>query len=313
MLDGKSIHIAGSIPTGKRITESLVLTKCDYFVETQLWPLEQQLDPRAWLSNFKGTELPYAEALLNSFVYLSNAMCDALLVSNFNKLSLHCAKSSRDDADVLWREFREKCVVTFVQGETPNSSDSGLAYARKARQLLGISEDRILPPGEALTLLTRRSAMHVIFVDDFVGSGQQFIHTWHRKYSHLGGRSFADQHKLGPHKYYYCPLVCTQIGANSINKYCNGISLEPSYVLDHHYSALDANSVLWPTSCRSGGPEFVRSASLRAGIAEDNSVDDWRGFHHLGLALAINDNVPDATLPLFRWEQNGWKPLMRRR
>jgi hypothetical protein len=41
-------------------------------------------------------------------------------------------------------------------------------------------------------------------------------------------------------------------------------------------------------------------------------VNDWQGFHKLGLALAFQHCVPDATLPLFYWEHNEWHPLIRR-
>jgi len=37
------------------------------------------------------------------------------------------------------------------------------------------------------------------------------------------------------------------------------------------------------------------------------------GFHNLGLGVAFEHSVPDATLPVFWHSSDDWKPLRRRR
>jgi hypothetical protein len=57
----------------------------------------------------------------------------------------------------------------------------------------------------------------------------------------------------------------------------------------------------------------LKRISERAGyIQENGGPDDWRGFHGLGLTVAFEHGIPDASLPIFFSERNGWKPLMRR-
>jgi hypothetical protein len=58
----------------------------------------------------------------------------------------------------------------------------------------------------------------------------------------------------------------------------------------------------------------VKAVSARIGIPDSGGavVNDWQGFHCLGLSLAFYDSVPDATLPIFYWEENGWNPLIKK-
>jgi hypothetical protein len=41
-----------------------------------------------------------------------------------------------------------------------------------------------------------------------------------------------------------------------------------------------------------------------------NNVNDWQGFHRLGLALAFEHGAPDATIAMLRWNANNWQPLI---
>ena len=65
---------------------------------------------------------------------------------------------------------------------------------------------------------------------------------------------------------------------------------------------------------RAEGQAWIADASRRGGVPDTNGAQpgDWRGFAKLGLALAFEHGVPDATLPLFYWDGPGWEPLMRR-
>ena len=45
------------------------------------------------------------------------------------------------------------------------------------------------------------------------------------------------------------------------------------------------------------------------------NVESWvmeYGFHDLGLTIAFEHSVPDATLPIFWADGSNWKPLYRR-
>lgn len=297
------------------MNKELVLSKCSFFVDVQLWPLKKNLNPELWLTNFLDEEAEYAVHLLNNFLYFSDQLINQLFVSAFQLLSNKLRKK-RDSFLISragWRSFVDNLIITPVTGEIPNISDSGFAFARKARQKLGIREDQLMSQEECLRTLVDSGPRPVIFVDDFVGSGNQFIETWERriKLSESLLIDYKDISSTHGTQFFYCPLLCTQRGFERIQRECPSVILSPGHILTLKYSAL--NRDFWPERLRDMSEDFLRKASQRAGIPDNNgNVDDWRGFHKLGLSVALGDSVPDATLPLFYWQKNGWQPLLKR-
>jgi hypothetical protein len=215
-----------------------------------------------------------------------------------------------------WRNFLATVGFTHVTGEVPNPTDSGFAFARKARQLLGIPEERIRSPEDTVKELVRTGPWPVVFVDDFVGSGSQFLSTWNRRITVENGReiTFSQLSRIRGQEFYYCPLICCSHGIQALRMYAPAVRFNPCHVLSPKHSALVGDSVLWPPQLLSTAFAFVKEASTRAGIPDTDGakVDDWQGFQKLGLALAFHHSVPDATMPIFYWDQNGWQPLIRK-
>lgn len=210
-----------------------------------------------------------------------------------------------------WRQFCDTVLITRVTGEEPRDTDSGYHFLRMARQVLGIPEKRILSPQETLSELLTRGPRPVVFVDDFAGTGNQFIATWRRELfvDRSLVMSFERISRIVATEFFYCPIVATELAANKIKSNCPSVALSPAHFLPSQYSALSADSLIWPPQLRHRALDFLEKASARAGI----HAERWKGFEGLGLTLAFEHGVPDATLPLFYWEENGWKPLIERR
>jgi hypothetical protein len=301
-----------------QVNQELVQAKCDYFADVGLWPLKTTLHPEQWLHNFQDSELEHAIHLLNAFMYLSDSLVNEMFVAAFQTLSrfFRGYSDSLLASQVGWKDFLATVRFSYVTGEIPNPTDSGFAFARKARQLLGIPEERIQSPEATASELVDTGPWPVVFVDDFVGSGSQFLATWNRSIALSSGRqvTFAQLSRIRNQDFYYCPLICCAHGLQAIRQYAPAVRLNPCHVLSPNYSALVADSVLWPRHLVPTAANFLKVASQRAGIPDSDgaNTDDWQGFQKLGLALAFQHAVPDATLPIFYWEQNGWKPLIRR-
>lgn len=104
------------------------------------------------------------------------------------------------------------------------------------------------------------------------------------------------------------PLLCTAAGRHAVTAQCSPVLLRPAHILDERYSVLGTASHIWPEQFRSTAEDFVLGASILAGIAPEAAF----GYKRLGLCLAFEHCVPDATLPLFHHDGNGWFPLVRR-
>ena len=287
--------------------EKWVIEKAEFMVTVRVWPLRNELDPHRWLSNFKEQERKVAVHLLDQFMYFGEELLDAAFLSGFQRISM----SMLDPQDpvglgLLWEEFLSSVIVTHVQGEEDNIADSGRVFGRKARQVLGLDEDQLLEPQEAAQV-AKDSGRPLVLVDDFVGTGQQMITMWDT----LGLDAVANSGV----PIFYAPALATTYGQHAIHECCEGLNLSPGQLIPDEYSATAKNSILWPAGRTEECLDTVKRASLRAGIPDTDgqSVDDWQGFHKLGLALAMHRSVPDATLPLFRWEGNGWNPLIKKR
>ena len=293
-----------------RVSEQFVLAKAEYFVDVQLWPRETKLDPHGWLSNFKGHEKDHAIHLLNAFLYYSATLTDELFRAAFQQLSRRIVPINGPyvAAQAAWQQFRSDVIVTHVTGETPNNTDSGYLFARKARQVLEIDENNIMDPAMVLQRLSDEGPRPVLFVDDFVGSGDQFVKTWRRDVKLRDGSllSFKRFAGVSSSSFYYCPLICGSHGREAIENECPDVVLSPAHFLSDRYSALSAKSVVWPDHLRSSAHDFLQTASSRAGII------DWTGYQDQALTLAFEHGVPDATLPIYCHDENGWTPLIKR-
>lgn len=302
------------------VNEAFVKGKCDFLVDTQLWPLHQRLDPHGWLGNFGNDERPFAVHLLNSFMYFSNVLLDQLFVSAFRGLSRHVTTAKSRSARIQeWKTFLADVIVTFPTGETPSNADSGYLFARRSRDLVGIDENRILSPDKALYELEVGNAKHIVFVDDFVGSGVQFRKTWYRRHLALGV-SFATRTRTATKttcdaKIFYIPLFCTSFALeNTLLPLLTDVRFLPVHILSDRYSALSDKSLFWPESIKKDAPAFIERKSIELGLPDTGSTlpEDWRGFAGLGLGIAFEHQIPDASLPLFYTTRNSWCPLWRK-
>ncbi|BCQ53755.1 hypothetical protein BLKGLAD_28170 [Burkholderia gladioli pv. gladioli] len=289
-------------------------------VATGLWPKRANFDPVSWMSNFGTGEQPLAQRLLEGFTFFSDELVKQMFRSAFLSLSSRVL-SEKDDyprARDEWTQFVDSMIVVRVTGEIPSDADSGFAFSRLARDVLMLPESRIASPEAVVNYLAKGGAGNVLFVDDFVGSGNQFSDTWERNYRTESGGLCSFKHISSQPdcktRFFYCPVICTELGQTNIRQRCgNVVQITPAHFFGSRQSALSADSAIWRDDMRTEGPDFVRQASMRAGIPDLNGAEGcWQGFHKLGLALAFSHGCPDATLPVFYSDANGWKPLIRK-
>lgn len=301
--------------TAADLTDEFVLEKCDYFTRVQLWPVWREVNPRVWLANFRETEQRHARYLLNAFFYLSATVIEQIVVDCLEALSrsVVLAAATIEEGGAAWREFSDELRVVTVRGEEPHPTDSAYLFSRIARDRLDIAEAHILDVPQALEQLRAGLDAPIVFLDDFVGSGDQFVETWEAEWD-VGGStfSFADVSNAQA-QFHYCPVLATATGVTTIRRDCPRVNVLPGHELPPRYSAFDPHSLIWPDDLRASAETVIRDASARAGIPDlDGGSGDWRGYSKLGLTVAFAHGVPDATLPLYWWESDTWNPLKKR-
>jgi hypothetical protein len=302
------------------LTPETITDKCEMFVDFQLWPTHSVIDKTGWLSNFPDHEKKHAVHLLNSFYHISYQLADKILITTIRNLSRELFTSGDSYADLKhrWIDFLSDLIVTFpADDERPGPTDSGYYYARRMRQIVGIPQEQILSPEDAVrSIATNNVPRNVVFVDDFAGTGLQYLATWTRRIEIGPGvfSSFSDLSASGIVTAYYAPLLATSFAKSNIRMAAAPTMLRPGHLLTERYSALNTGGLIWPPSLSATAPKFLEQASQRAHIPDTDgtATNDWRGFAKLGLTFSIGDSIPDASLPLIYWEEGGWKPLKRR-
>ena len=288
--------------------EVFVLEKLRFFSDIHIWPTYNRVDYQAWLSNFDEKELPYAYKLLNFFCFFNNDMVDSLFRAAIHNLSNLYRKYDTEFA--TWALFFKNIYFTYVSGEIPNPTDSGFLFARRAKKVCNIDELKVLMHDSIFRMEQELKDGYLIFLDDFIGSGIQIYECLMYDLHHPPILKFCRDHNI---KMVYCPLVATSKGIANVQKYVPDIEIVPVHILNEKYNIFAPGSLCWDGKDQQRGIEMIECISKRLGIPMNDENDDfyWKGFCSLGLALGFEHSVPDATIPLFRWNRNGWKPLVR--
>ena len=284
-----------------------VLSKCKAMKVCGLWAKEPKIRPRAWLENFEENDREIAALLLDNFIYYNAEHTDALLVSAYNSISnLDICNESTSIKEVL-----DSSVFTIVTGENPTLSDSGHHFIRRLRQLFQIPENKIVSFFDALAHADTGGT--VIFIDDFVGSGEQFIKTWSREFE-ATTKSFKQISTYNEFKSIYITLVASKSGLTHIQNFCPKLNIIAAHVLN------DKSTIKGVTQrgiTQLGLEMFLAKYSTFLTPQEKHIANNtnflMKGFHEIGALIGFEHGVPDATLPIF-WSPgtNNWMPLILR-
>ncbi|WP_131822606.1 phosphoribosyltransferase-like protein [Mycobacteroides chelonae] len=274
------------------------------------WPPVDRIDAKKWLAAFHSKHKDFAVALLDAFVFISDRQVTKLFINAIHSISEEISQPavSYEEKRALWNIFLQSAVFTAPTGEDPNPTDSGHIFQRLARTEIGIEEERIVIDTSLREVVEYSGPAPLIFVDDFAGSGEQFLTTWNRQ-SWQGYPAtvaqLAEKYKLDV---YYIPLICTEYAAKRIASEAPSVRIRAPHILTEVYCATDSNTIVFPEELRAEASQFVDEASENAGI------DKWRyGFHELALSLAFEHSIPDACVAILWSEEGGWVPLMAKR
>lgn len=288
-----------------------ILAKCDILKRAGLWPSEPTLRPRAWLMNFDEQDAYVAAFLLDKFTFYNRVLTDSLLVASYNSIGDGMPKGTSAPLGNDLVAALGSAILTPVKGERPNPTDSGYLLCRKARQLLHLNDSFILDTDEALQHAYAGNT--VVFIDDFVGSGDQFLYTWQT--TDKVGRSFEKASDISGFTAIYVTLVTTDFGLDNINISAPKVAVCATHVIENKSTlqgVLDSNPSMKLPILR-----FLSKYSTRLTPAEPYIANNANylmfGYKKRGLMFGFEHSIPDATLPIF-WSpgSNNWEPLIER-
>jgi hypothetical protein len=291
------------------ITE--VFNKREKLITSRVWGDLDLARLRRWRHNFQTLEEQYLSAcLLDSLIYRSAPQTIALARQVFRRLLpdlLDRDGPPRSLPDNWLNQLpnltiRSVICIVPVYSPTDPPTKSGFVTARVLKRELQISERIILRPQELLTI--RPAPAVTLFVDDFLGSGDQFK-------DFIGdaslGRYLDDNYCI------YAPLAGHNKGIENLETAFPSLRIITSDLLTEDHSLFSDTATTFDDGvnsligARSFYEELIRTRSL--GIPDDGTY----GYRGLGLAYAFSHAIPDLTLPLFWWSKaRHFEPLFDR-
>lgn len=266
-----------------------------------------------WLANFVSAEDKYiAGHLINGLTYRSNAM----VKSSFNHL-VHCelpgalracgalTMPDLDAFDEALSRGGEDSPIRFVAVDgtfekTPGKSGSDMI--RQFRRHLNVSKTLLCRPERLLTEPLPASVKALVFIDDLVGTGQQF-------------ETFATHYKLSEQAksrtLVYCPLMAFHAGLDHLAKKLPWLKVHPVETLDEShrfFRVMKEDATVW------GVDNVNKVQDVRDHVAElcrRNSIPP-KTKHCLDLVVAFEHAVPNNSVPMLSLKSAQWQPLFDR-
>lgn len=286
-----------------------------FFQTVQAWPLDEDLDFDGWLSNFSdGEEKFLASQILDFFNHYSEKMVIQMLKTSVANSGY---KFINHFADWRHTDFQERCIYSFIPGETLNPTDSGHIFSRYLRDQMDIPENRIIRYEMLAQVLDGiASPTPIVFVDDFVGSGNQVLKAWSVNEFSYNRKTLSRTCQEGDHCAVYAPLIVNHPGHKVIINQCVGLHLSAAHILGPEYNLFDHRCICWkqdPDLYKKGTTMiFEKSKLLGIPSTGGKVVTDEMGYGAQGLAISFRHGAPDAIPSFFYWNNDSWKPLIRK-
>jgi len=307
--------------TQEELWRDWVRKKVEFYIWTGKWDNVTIAALNAWLANFGDEGEKYALALLNHFIYYSaldeRRLCQyaiANVVFRDHLLNIDRSNSFSCANEVLSRELNDRIKETQVVPllSEGNPTESGNAIARVYTTTGLIPENQVIRPDQILPCIYQGSCKRFLFVDDFLGSGDQLVSFWNEPSILLsaGGEKVALANISKRHtniSFEYIALVATACGLQNVEQKTLGLKVHFCEELSDEYGAFSANSIFFDKSedreaCKAYLETLCQARHIHA-----------RGYHELDFAIAFHHGTPDSCLPIFWEKSDTWTPLFQPR
>jgi len=276
-----------------------------------IWPKREFLNPDKWLRNFPAEYREIAVYLLDAYIYYDDNLLDELMIGAFDELARLVAigEKTAGERNRKWNDFKNTAIFTLPEGEEPSASDSGYYMCRKARDLCGIDQASLMAPSVALTHFSE-SRRPIVFIDDFLCTGAQFLTTWTVPRGHKGSESSFEKiyQENTDRKIYYLTLFAFEEGVNHTQRAFPFVKIVYMHYLDKNDSLNSQNSRHIPSSAL---PTFkIKMEEL--GITLGISGNDLWGNAEIASSIALQHCEPDVAVTLYSHCPVGWSALNSR-
>ena len=232
-----------------------------------------------WISQFETEDIPFIEILVSNIKYFSLKKTEQHILNLYN---------------LIMPEINSIDTVLFVPVGYVVKSGSFVAYSFK--KLNQIQENKFIPYSD-LNSDVLQGIEHLVFIDDFIGTGHQCCEVWRDLSTKL--KQFNANPKL-----IYATLVSTQNGKIEVEEKTS-FKVITSSIYENTEIPFHKDSKIF-------NDDFIkeRTRELVTKYGKDLYPKYPLGYKDNSLLIGFYYSTPNNTLPIFWSSHNNWKPLL---
>lgn len=279
-------------------------------IQNQVWDCIDNDRLEAWMNNFiTDEERLLSGLLLESLICRSKKQTKALLYNSIESVLPNALNENPwkvlDNESYLScltsREVLDKTIkIVPVIRDTDPPTKSGPALARLYKRDIDINEWYIKWPWQVEEYYEKKGLKTVIFIDDVLGTGTQFNKFYEKHYSNMRGQI----------KFVYIPLLASEKGIGNVKKSFPEIKISAVEVIkenDCFFTRKNSPNISEIKDIKDLYLK-VEKNKIKKRFLEKFSL----GYGELALTVSFSHATPNATLPLYWYESENFKPLVRR-
>jgi hypothetical protein len=251
--------------------------------EKEAWAQDRKTKIVPWLHNFHPDHRSLAMELLRNVDFFSKQQCYEWCQNLHTSLPSEISQSNN----------------TFYVG-IGSASESGslVSYYYRTANELDVTRFLDLTQAADPIFLQHRNARNLVFVDDFIGSGNQATRFWQSFSSRLG-------HHIHYLRFYYSAFIGRREGKTNIEEHTRFRVSVVRHVTDSH-KAFGDSSPLFKEGCREAAKAIFWDYGYR--LYPNHPL----GFRDSQMLIILDHNTPNNTLPVLWSKTKGWVPLFDR-
>lgn len=253
----------------------------------------------SWLNNFKTKrERRIAFELVSKILFYSRKEMESL-----------CKTTCSNLLNLMTYNLGSRIDISFIDTNAflIPATDSGAEYCRILRHSYNLNTYTVKQSIQELKTHDYLQRKHIIFLDDFVGSGATAINKCSEFKVTEKKIAFSDLH------FYYCALIATNWGLETIKRE-TGFEVVAGEVLDSKYKCFSGDSVIYTEAQNRAEAEQVFNKYGEQICEDDPEIKGFPlSFNNDQLSVVLHDNTPDNTLPVIWSPEKNWFALFERR
>jgi hypothetical protein len=304
----------------QRLARESFIETADNFANLMLhirqWDGINKTDVLGWISNFDTSLRYFAWKLLYRLIYYSERDIELLLreVLFHKTLSREVRETYQIPSGFgrypsflnfqLKRMFDKTLIVPVLDSSKPH--ESGPAVTRIAVQRLGIPDASVLFPGD---IQDHHLTSHerIIFIDDNVGSGDQFKDFWTDYPFSNQKQLLSEAVESSQLKVYSLSLVAVKQSLVKLQGMFPKVTFRAAQELSAEYEIFSPESIVW-----SNDAERLEAQAAINTLLNERGVPTY-GHANLSFGVIMHQTIPDWSHPMLWRERPDWKPLLRRK